>query len=456
MKLRTIFFGENDNLYKEIAQQGLITSENDKSFIIAEYIEHLSKRNLSSYTGYFKYISNDTIYEIYIVPKTIKHNICTKYNLVNKNLNAMNENQKIECKQLVIEYIKECLILLQKNDKDYRAIKGIDIKYKYMDKSDFEEINIDELIYEYYKLILIDVRKKIDKYYNYVYIERVQNCKNTNSSQIDVYKSIVNPDKSNIYITDKKEILNIDIMNVVYNAIEIFKSTRIKNLTFNNEIIDIACKIQKLIKKKFNYKYSAINEEKIISIFTKYKFNSENQKKLYKNIILLLGYEEIELDYNKNIEIMLKYKYKLKNIDYKIINSEKVYEYKVYEYCKKRWQMCKIDMCNSKENTLYTYKYREKTIYRKKYSKPDIVVYDGNTIKAVVDAKWKVLKNIKEDIKEEDIYKISRDSYIWGNGLAERHLVYPIIPEGYNGITLDFKLKGIMDYSNKVQINECN
>ena len=118
--------------------------------------------------------------------------------------------------------------------------------------------------------------------------------------------------------------------------------------------------------------------------------------------------------------------------------------------------MYKIHMNNSKDSILYTYKYKGQSVERKKYSKPDIVVYDGSTVKALVDAKWKVLKNIKEDIKEEDLYKISRDSYAWANGLCERYLIYPIVPNKYDGVILNFKLKNVMQHNHKIQINECN
>lgn len=470
MNTVTIFFCETDNLYKEIAKNKLIDRLEDKLFLVAEYIEVLSKRTYTNYVGYFKYLSSETIYQIYIVPKTIKYIIENKYNLIDISLNDMDEEYKLKCKDMVTSYIKDSMILLCRYNKKYKLLYGSDYIDNSLLNSDNKRVEIEDIVVEYYKFILLDIKKNVNKYYEYSNLHYIDSCKNINSSSIDVYSSIIKPDKSMIYTKQSKKISILELVYIVYNAIEIFKNSKLEYLDNKEEIKNIADSIQKIIKKKFNYKNRKIKEEKIISSITKYKFYNKKQSKLYKDLLLLLGYEELNLDYKEDIntEDLLKYKRELKDMPYILINSHNIYEYKVYEYCKEKWKSYKVKMNNKKKIIVYRYKLKDDYECRDKDSKPDILVYDDkDKVKVVVDAKWKILNDIKRDIKEEDIDKLKRDGQAWSNESVERHLIYPIVPKGSDGVNIEVLAKmGIIklgDGVNKfreeetynVQINEC-
>lgn len=359
-----IFINENDSILEKIVEKiPYITKEiNKKNYTNLKKNIKRNNNNIGFLRFYlFSDSGEKTLFNFYIFPKNIKI----------KDYPTDEQKYKYQLFLAKMFSIRDKYILKEKSNylADYKIIS----KLKYNELSDL-----------FYYLKEKEIINALDRIKIFIKNEKKPNNKIING--IDIKKNIKNINKA-IILKNIKNKHEITIFTFILGNIKLLIK---KNI--NKEIKDKALLILKLL--------SGI-ENKIID------FNEANKKGLFNNYNKIIK-KDLDLIFNKNGSIFFENIENVEDVDIFLIDPKILFEYYVYDYVKKDYNI--VELCKNKDKK--TSKFTIKKIYddykesRDRGSEPDLICKKEDI--DIYDIKWKILNN--DDYPEEsDILKLKRD-----------------------------------------------
>lgn len=366
-------------------------------------IKAVFKKASNNYIGYYLFQDSDKYYKIFVLPKNIP--------LPKSN----NESEEREAIKQFLSYLKIYYKLKSTYHPDYK-IKDLGIasltEFAFDSSSAKKSTNdIEEFIFYKYKFIIQEILNffnshKSHKRVNHNYISQ------TIKHKINLLSNIKEIDKTKIHQERYEDVIYSQIATVAYGAIKLFIRQKIDLVAKvnHNELLQLSLKLQNLLLKKYNLDKSYhLSLPKLTGTKTyKYFKKKQTNKVLYSNILSLFGLEHFfddngDKDINRNIKS-----------DSLFLRPETMYEWYVYDilkkYAKESDKTILFDKLGSKTTTEYELKTQKKSI--SKSSKPDYVLIDDlNSIKIIIDAKWKNTDiNSSKTIEPSDYLKLKLDS----------------------------------------------
>lgn len=378
---KSIFVNENENIFESLACQGVIYGAD-----IVEHLKFISHKKGNNYIGYYQFFSDEVYYKIYILPK------------ITPRCEELREDT-----QNFIHLLQEYYRLKSKYEVKSKHITKNIVDFSFdNNKSDKKGDVIDNFIAYKYTDALATVKAFFKKHSKSIYKEEMFSSQNI-KQKLDLKRNIVELNKSRIHQKRHSPYHYSTLAMIASEVLHYF----IKHKQHNKSE---AKKIKVSIDSKYNEQKNTFKINQIVSKKIFKLFKNSDEKALYLALLKLLGAENYFED-NSTKEI-----FKLYNQHSLFFRPEKLFEWVVYDGLIKKY---------GKENI------RKEPQTKKEYfinqtprvSNVDFVVRDKDKI-IVIDAKWKILKNM-EDIKFEDIAKLRRDALLLKADQAI--LIYPQI-----------------------------
>ena len=398
MSIQEIFISENDNLIYKLIDLGIDFKTKEKD------LRKISEKIYNNQIGYIQFKDNkENLYKIYILPKIIK--------------TPSNDKEKKAVKEKFFNYMYFSFELIEKyknlNIKEFKHIEPF-LDYFKSEKVSFTDF--EHMLYLKYELALKHVFKYFQKHKAYILEEKAYYSQ-TLKHQLDLRKNIKEMNKAKIHQKRKEVLIYSELAHISYQILNFFDKKILNNFNpaIQAKLSHKVISVKSLLKRKYKtHSPKKAKLKEIISHRIKNLFKKPEDKKLYSYLLTLLGTEITE---NKEKSLYL-----MPELLTFFVSPEKIYEVFVYDFYKEKHKKHKIEYQVSKD-----YKIQTKEGTKELKSIPDIVIYKGNTI-IIIDTKWKILKGI-DDIKNEDILKLERDTKVWSVGQNKiiPLLIYPVI-----------------------------
>jgi hypothetical protein len=403
-----LFIWENEDLRLKLEECKLYGNRDQINTII--------KNSSNNKIGYYQFQLDKTNYfKIYIIPKTVTETKPDKLLIVFNNY--LTEYQRLKRK-----YNQKGVFTLEEHIDDF----NINLKANKIE---------DSLIENYIKCIneILSFFKRHNK--EDFYTEKY--CAQSITDRLDLKSNVLEINKS--YIHQKRDLIkNKSILAHITNHCLIFFINKRLPLLRSDDLnlkLKITGKaLQRLIKLKFTQNHSKFSIHNLINIRTyKYfKVNSDT-KRLYRNLLLLVGNKDLNNNYKIDDLVTIyfspEYMYELVVKEY-LEEIEAKTNYKLYPFPVKKYSLKQenILLCNLQSN-------------------PDFILKNNKNI-YIIDAKWKVLSDFSS-IKVEDVLKLNRDAKVHDedNLYSNKLLIYPqinITKEEYDNKELNY------DYNEEV------
>jgi len=418
IETKTIFLNENDT--KEKIYSFIDVAEKN----ISKYIKIITDKKYQNRIGYYQFFDKDTdmYYKFYVMPKTYKVKDDERYDCK-------------ECEKKFISFFSHYYRLVAKYDiplNDDKEILGgniTDLSYRSKEsaKALSGAMSIDDFIVHNYNDYLLTLETFFYKHNQKQFIKK-SFYEQSLKGKIDIKKSITDPNKSNIHQSKNIEERYSDIAIITIVVLKYFINNKIKNF-IKTEKVDTLKKdsyqlIRTIEKKKFSSDFSfKINELLLSKTVQKFKKNAD----VYTALLKLVGKEN---HYNGNLRREIK---KEENMIALFFRPEQLYEWIIYDELIESEkfnfdEVLKDGKDIKKEDYFMSLVDSDKEFTDKLDSKPDLVAIK-DSIKYIIDAKWKILPKNKSYYNiEQDILKLRRDAKIRESDKG--YLIYPQIEEG--------------------------
>ena len=420
IETKTIFLNEND------------TKEKIYSFIdvakknISKYINIITHKQSQNRIGYYQFFDKDTnmYYKFYVMPKIYKVEDDERYNCD-------------ECEKKFIHFLAQYYHLVRKyniplsDDKERLGGNITDLSYRSKEsaKKLSSAISIDDFIVHKYNDFLLVLETFFNKHKQKQFIKKSFH-EQALKGKIDIRKSIIDPNKSNIHQSKNIEKIYSDIAIISIVVLRYFINNKIKNFIKSEEVDDlkkVANQLINLLKKKFpsnDFRFK-INELLLSKTIKKFEKDDE-YKTVYTALLKLAGKEHF---YKGNLRREIK---KEENMIALFFRPENLYEWIVYDELLKSKEfdkVLKIDKDYKEEDYfLEPVDENNKGFRQQRGSNPDLIGIKDEE-QYIIDAKWKILpKKMSNYPIEADLLKLRRDAKI--KGAQKGYLIYPQIEDG--------------------------
>lgn len=370
MRNKDIYIHENTNLV-DLLRELKINSDH----VIVSKLRELF-HNLNNPIGYFRFVNDNFLYNVYIFPKIIEFG---KY-----------ETPTIFHKNLYINYLEDYFLLNKKHkDKIKTKVQSFDFFGGSINGDTFFE-KFNTLIAFQFDWAL-DVVQKFSNKISPLYFKEISYSQQSINGIIDIRSNITELNKTNIH---QKELITnnkLDLVNFVYSTIVEFSNMNNLLKDKDNDFASLnsrANNICRLLKSKFS-----VMKVNIGSLSTKMgESHFKQYPMLYKAIMILLRNATLFFDdglMKSNIIVPDKHQFQ-----FVFFNPPDLFEVFVYDY------YCNLGLPVKHKKT---FKYEQhilsslKTDGEERSAEPDFVV-EVNNCCDVIDAKWKRKLPLYEDI----------------------------------------------------------
>lgn len=413
MNIKEIFIWENDNLIYELIDLGIDFKEKDKD------LRNISEKIYNNQIGYIQFKDKkESLYKIYILPKTIKK--------------PTNNKEKERVKKEFFNYMHFSFELIEKyKNLNIKEFKHIEPFLDYFKSENVSFTDFENLLYLKYELALKNIFKYFQKHKAYI-VEEKAYYSQTLKHQLDLKRNIKELNKAKIHQKRKEVLIYSELAHISYQVLNYFDEKILNNFnpTIQAKLFHKVISLKNLLIRKYKtHSPKKAKLKKVISHRTRSLFKKPEDKKLYSYLLTLLGTEITESE-EKSIYLMPE-------ILTFFVSPEKIYEIYVYDFCKNfykdKYPKYKVEYQIGKNYYIQT-----KEGKRELKSIPDIVIYKSS-ITILIDTKWKILEKI-DNIKNEDILKLERDYKVWSSGGNKviPVLIYPIFPANKEKVKLEF------------------
>lgn len=234
--------------------------------------------------------------------------------------------------------------------------------------------------------------------------------------ELDIEKSLADPMKFNIH--QKKKVDTIDKRQalVILSGLKIIIKEHPKQ--FSIDFLDEVKKVAKFISGKFFLRNGFLSKREILDKKSYGIFKKNKEKEVYNHMLSLLGLDDFfSNETSERVSVFSK----LKTSQF-FLEANMLFEVFVYD------QLVSIhgaDRVHFKSNSLpFYFRNSSGEVVKKLSANPDFVVELSESERVVIDAKWKILKDI-DSVFTSDFLKLSRDSHLVGTDTG--WLVYPSV-----------------------------
>jgi hypothetical protein len=415
METKTIFLNENDT--KEEIYDFINVAEKN----ISKYIKIITDKKYQNRIGYYQFFDKDTnkYYKFYVMPKTYKVKDYERYDCE-------------ECERKFIHFFSHYHRLVVKydiplgDDKERLGGNITDLSYRSKEsaKALGSAMSLDDFIVHNYNDYLLTLETFFKKHNKKQFIKK-SFYEQSLKGNIDIKKSIIDPNKSNIHQNKNIKERYSDIATISIVVLKYFINNKIKNFIKTEKVDTLKKDSYQLIriieKKNFSSDFSfKINELLLSRTEQKFKKN----KDIYTALLKLVGKENY---YKGNLHREIK---KEENMIALFFRPEQLYEWIIYDELlesKEFDEVLKDGKDIKKEDYFMSLVDDEKEFNNSHESKPDLVAIKGSN-KYIIDAKWKILPKKKSVYNiEQDILKLRRDAKIRQSNKG--YLIYPQVEE---------------------------
>ena len=460
MKKIDIFISENDTLDNAlvIISDKILGISGVKKNDIQNKINKIFSKVYNNRVGYcVLYNKTDGYYlKLYVLPKIIdkpNESKDSQKRVIRNLLKYMMHHYRLRSKYK--EYNEKILI---KSNQDVSFDTYSSIKMAQ---------SVEELMLFKYKVILQQIRKFFIKHkaFKRGRIEYVsQNLKN----KVNLKKNIKEINKTLIHQEKSYDIIYSELATVAFSILKLFqKKINILDEQDKKEINSLTKLIQNLLIKKYRVRSKAsMKKQQLLSkkLYKLFRKKIEH-KKLYSNLLALFGIENF-FDEESNKDILLDIKADALFIQPDVMYEWYVYDWIIRKYCKaKKMFNIEFDTEIGKEQ-IHIKSIQNKKPYKivkllnknqvlevsNRSSEPDIVIITENK-SIVIDAKWKILDNLKNNNNEStnpkglnmsDVLKLQRDKKAYE--AVDAFLVFAKLPNGVDGTNYGVKYLDEIDF----------
>lgn len=406
---KTYYIRENENIFVYLANEGI-----ELSAKLSNTLGFISEKTYNNRIGYYQFRDGDRFIKFFIIPKIHEH---------------MSDEEK---EKAFVHFLQEYYRL----NRMYSGIKVMDIKGNIIDYSlssleEMASFQVEDFIIDKYKWAL----KVLEKFFRkHIRVRRQQEQYVSQSirHKLDLVRNIQSVDKSKIHQVRHKEEMYSEIALIAEYAIAAFRSKKLKPIEKESakELSSAANKLLAKIRKRYrtNTKYTFKDRDIITQKVKKLFKKNRELREVYIALLVLLGMEHFHAD-----SISTGKTNKLDNVAALFFRPEDIYEWMVYDHLVNDNPDAVIQKDNYGNGTVKKYNLTQNTTETYRYSKPDIIMTQDNTV-TIIDAKWKSIDNIAE-VKFSDIAKLKRDYEIRKDDYQGKELRCQLI---YPDVNFDF------------------
>jgi len=422
---QTIFLRENEkDIFQTLKNQGI------KTEIFEHHFSNLFNRVYNNEVGYYLFRQDKTVYKIIVLPKTIEPSKSAEKEFVNYLLHyyRINNLYKFDTSKKIPDSLLQ--LAFKSNNSDTQTHEVL---------SEFQSHRYDAIIQsieEFFKCHKNSKRIKVD------------HVSQSIKHKLNLSRNVKELDKSKIHQIQNRDIAFSMLATVTYSALKLFITQKYSGLDekYQNKLFQKIKKLQTTLLKKYKidngYKLSlaSLQSIKLTRLFAK---NNESQELLI-NIKSLFGFEQMYRGDALSVELredMTSHSL--------FINPNHFYEWYVYDILKASLQDGESIAFDKKNNTKKEYRLESQTSKSiTKSSNPDFIIKNKEgRVKAVLDAKWKIIKKL-EDINSNDFLKLQFD----GELIAQRDariahcLIYPKLYSKNETLTITYNNQNYFDF----------
>ena len=460
MKKIDIFISENDTLNNAltIISDKVVDFPDVKKNTIQNKINKIFSKVYNNKIGYYvSYNKVDDYYlKLYILPKIIdkpREAKDSQKQVIKSLLKYMTHHYRLSSEHK--EYNEKTLI---KSNQDI----SFDIY-----SSTKSAQSIEELIFFKYKIILQQIRNFFIKHKSFKR-GKLEYTSQSLKNKVNLAKNIKEINKTLIHQEKSYDIIYSELATVAFSILKLFqKKINILDEQDKKEINSLTKSIQNLLIKKYRVRSKAsMKKQQLLSkkLYKLFRKKIEH-KKLYSNLLALFGIENF-FDEESNKDILLDMKADALFIQPDVMYEWYVYDWIIRKYCKaKKMFNIEFDTEIGKEQ-IHIKSIQNKKPYKivkllnknqvlevsNRSSEPDIVIITENK-SIVIDAKWKILDNLKSNddvsanpkgLNMSDVLKLQRDKKAYE--AVDAFLVFAKLPNGVDGTNYGVKYLDEIDF----------